>query len=203
MCIFLVTERSVMSGVGSTEHRNASEERRSFCWSAQFIYQEYLLHNMKQPKRALKWIVNMLKKDKIPYQIVGGLAAKAYGAKRPLFDIDIYIPDKYIDILVNKTKRYIEWGPKRVKEKNWDLEFFKIKYAGTRIDIGSPEKTKIFDNKKKRWFKERIDFSKSILKEVYGIDVPIMPKKQLIQRKRRLGRKVDLIDLEQMRSNKN
>jgi hypothetical protein len=158
---------------------------------------------MKQPKKALKWIVNVLESNQIPFQIVGGLAAKAYGAKRQLFDIDIYVPEKYMSIVVKETKKYIVWGPKRSKEKNWDLEYMKIMYAEQRIEIGSPEKTKIFNKEKKQWFKEDIDFSKSQIKEVFGLKIPVMPKNQLILRKKRLGRKVDIIDLKQMSPNKN
>jgi len=154
---------------------------------------------MKNTKKALQWIVNLLNKNKIPFQIVGGLAAKAYGAKRELWDIDIYIPAKHEDKVIEETREYIVWGPKHVKEKNWDLEFMKIIYAGQKIEIGSPEKTKIFDNTKKRWFQEKINFSRSNIKEVYGIKIPVMPKKDLILRKKRLGRKVDKIDLKQMK----
>jgi hypothetical protein len=42
--------------------------------------------------QALNWIVSLLNRHHIPYQIVGGLAAKAYGARRALVDIDMYVP---------------------------------------------------------------------------------------------------------------
>ncbi len=137
---------------------------------------------------------------------MGGLAAKAYGATRRLHDIDIYVPDKHMKMIISETKGFIIWGPKRIKTKNWDLEFIKIRYAGQLIEIGSPEKTRIYDKEKKRWFKERVDFSKSEIREVFGIEIPVMPENQLISRKQRLARDVDKIDLKQMlqgRSEKN
>lgn len=153
---------------------------------------------MSQLKKALIWIVSIFKVNKIPFQITGGLAAKAYGAKRKLFDIDIYVPEKYMDKVVEKTKNYIVLGPKHSKTKNWDLEYIKIIYAGQRIEIGSPEKTKMFDKEKSRWIRDRINFSKPETKEILGLRVPVIPKKQLILRKIKLGRKVDKIDLRQM-----
>ena len=153
---------------------------------------------MRDTKQALQWITNILNKNKIPFQIVGGLAAKAHGAKRKLWDIDIYIPEKYKDKIVEKTKKYIVWGPKQIKQKNWDLEYMKIMYAEQKIEIGFPEKTKLFDTTKKKWFQEKIDFSKSELKELFNIEVSVMPKKELIDRKKKLGRKVDKLDLKQM-----
>ncbi len=161
---------------------------------------------MKQSSKALRWIVNIFRKNGIPFQVVGGLAAKAYGATRKLHDIDIYVPDKHMNTIINQTKEFIIWGPKRIKIKNWDLEFIKIRYAGQLIEIGPPEKTKIYNNEKRRWFKEKIDFSKSEIREVMGIKIPVMPKNQLISRKQKLARNVDKIDLKQMlqrRSNKN
>ena len=141
---------------------------------------------------------NNRQRNRIPFQITGGLAAKAYGAKRKLFDIDIYVPDKYMDKVVKKTKKYIVLGPKHSKTKNWDLEYIKIIYAGQRIEIGSPEKTKMFDKEKGKWIRDRINFSKPEVKEMFGLKIPVIPKKQLISRKIKLGRKVDKIDLRQM-----
>ena len=41
---------------------------------------------------ALTWIVESLGRPNVPYQMVGGLAAEAYGAYRPVADIEIYVP---------------------------------------------------------------------------------------------------------------
>lgn len=153
---------------------------------------------MIKPEKALKWITGVLRKNKIPFQITGGLAAKAYGATRKLFDIDIYVPEKYMNKVIKKTKKYIILGPKRSKTKNWDLEYIKIIHSGQRIEIGSPEKTKMFDKKRRKWLRDRINFSKPETKEIFRLKVPLIPKRQLILRKIKLGRKVDRIDLRQM-----
>ena len=52
---------------------------------------------MRNTKKALTWIVRVLRKYKVSFQISGGFAARAYGATRELADIDIYIPNKAFD----------------------------------------------------------------------------------------------------------
>ena len=49
---------------------------------------------IKDPKAALHWIVAILNRHRVPFQITGGLAAKAYGSDRDLVDIDIDIPEE-------------------------------------------------------------------------------------------------------------
>ena len=43
--------------------------------------------NQKQYVPALKWIVKLLKKEKIKFNILGGLAAYVYGSKRIINDV--------------------------------------------------------------------------------------------------------------------
>ena len=44
-----------------------------------------------QTIEGLRWIVEILNRNHIPYQLVGGLAAKIYGSARDINDIDIDI----------------------------------------------------------------------------------------------------------------
>lgn len=44
-----------------------------------------------QQRKILKKIVATLDKSNIPYEVTGGVAALFYGARRPLYDIDIDI----------------------------------------------------------------------------------------------------------------
>ena len=57
---------------------------------------------MRNAKTAFLWIIRILKKHRVPYQVTGGLAAKIYGAKRKLNDIDIDISKKDFEIVKEK-----------------------------------------------------------------------------------------------------
>jgi hypothetical protein len=154
---------------------------------------------MANPEQALRWIVDILNKRHMPFQIVGGLAARAYGATRPLHDIDLYIPMKRFSDLYPDVAGYVIWGPEHQKDGYWDLVYVKIDYDGQRIEMGDADNTRIYDAKTQTWIKQEIDFACSEMIEVYRVVVPVMPKAQLIEYKAILSREVDDIDLRQMR----
>ena len=61
--------------------------------------------------RALAWITDSLCRHDVPYQAVGGLAARAYGAHRSLVDIDFYVPFDRATALLEEVRPFITWGP--------------------------------------------------------------------------------------------
>jgi hypothetical protein len=54
---------------------------------------------MDKTKNALKWIIGILNKHKIEYQISGGLAGRMFGSNRELHDIDRDISERYFSII--------------------------------------------------------------------------------------------------------
>lgn len=57
---------------------------------------------------------------------------------------------------------------------------------------------RLFDRDAGRWVEAAIDFGASRRLPVHGLSVPVMPRSQLIDYKRRLGREVDLVDLREL-----
>ncbi|OGY94629.1 MAG: hypothetical protein A2406_02270 [Candidatus Komeilibacteria bacterium RIFOXYC1_FULL_37_11] len=136
--------------------------------------------NRKNTKEALDWIVKILKKHKVPFQITGGLAAKIYGSKRLLNDIDIDIPDKYFSKIIEDLKGFIVYGPKHYIDERWDCKSLTLNFNGQEIDISGGNNIKICDARTGKWEKMPTDFSASILKEIYGITIPIVSPADLI-----------------------
>jgi len=88
---------------------------------------------------ALRWIVDVLHRHQVPFQITGGCAAKTYGSTRELNDIDIDIPRKDFKKILTAVKPYITFGPQRYKDGKWDVYLMTLNYIGQEIDIGSAE----------------------------------------------------------------
>ena len=154
---------------------------------------------MEKTEKALRWILGILEKHKVTYQISGGFAAKLHGATRELADIDIEVPHEVFSKIMDEVKPFIFWGPTRFQDENWDLVYAKIEYGGQKVDITDGGSLKIIDGKTKEVVLRKIDFSDFIEKEIFGMRVKVIPKEKLIRYKSVLGRDVDKLDIEQMK----
>ncbi len=149
---------------------------------------------------AFKWIVEILNRHNIPFQISGGFAARLYGSTRELADIDIGVPDDAIDTILNEVSLYIISGPKHYVDDEWDLKLITLKYKNQEIDICGRDSIKIFDKENKIWIPAHRDMTVSEDRIVYGMTVPVIPKQALINYKKKINREVDILDVKAMES---
>lgn len=150
---------------------------------------------MEKTKEAFIWIVGLLREHKISFHISGGFAANIYGSNRSLADIDIEIPDEKIFEIRNDVKKFIIYGPKRYKDKEFDLLLMTLKYRGQKIDICGVNSQRLFNKKTMKWNNARIDLSKATKKKVYNLIVTLIPLKDLISYKKKISRDVDIQDV--------
>jgi hypothetical protein len=66
------------------------------------------------------------------HQAVGGLAARAYGATRPLVDLDFYVRAEDLPRVLGRAGDSWVWGPEHFKDENWDLTVAKLEKHGGR-----------------------------------------------------------------------
>jgi len=149
----------------------------------------------KSTETALKWIIGILNKYSIPFQIGGGFAAYVYGVQRPIYDIDIALPTNKLAVLVPEVQQYITHELKEHKDSHWEFVGMTLKYKGQEIDLVGAQGKKYLDEKTQTWITSENDFSTSETREVFGIRIPLMAKEKLIAYKKNLGREVDLIDV--------
>lgn len=152
---------------------------------------------MKKTEFALKWIVEILNKNNIPFQITGGFAANLHGTKRELADIDIEISEKSFDIIFPFVKDFVIYGPQNYKDENWDLMLMTLVYENQEIDISSTS-CRYFNKTVLLWENSTVDLSKAVMKEVYGIYVPIIQITDLISYKSKIARDVDISDVKEL-----
>jgi hypothetical protein len=157
---------------------------------------------MRNTKEALIWITDILKNSNIPFQISGGLAARAYGATRDLLDIDIEIPEDKFICIQDKIRNFLVFGPRQFREKPWDLMLMTLQYKNQEIDICGAYKVKIFNKITEKWITLTTDFSNSVMLNVLGIEIPVIPLEDLVAYKKVLAREVDIIDINQIKKNR-
>lgn len=152
--------------------------------------------------QALGWIVSLLNRYSIPYQICGGLAAKAYGAARPLVDIDIYAAlqdSPHVQLFMDEIQPYLirEFTPHL--SASWDIRYLALDYHGMQIEIAeSTTNPRFYNHRDGRWESQVIDFAASTRMLLYGVEVAIMPMDELLAYKSMLDREVDHLDIAQM-----
>ncbi len=150
-------------------------------------------------RTALAWIVGLLNRAGIPFQVVGGVAAAAYGARRDLGDIDLSVPAAHLPSLMRLAgpDRIIK-EPWRHRDEAWDLILMALEHGGQRIEVGVADAARYRERASGAWHDASIDVGTSMPRVVWGIEVPVMPRAQLIDCKRRLDREVDRRDLAEM-----
>lgn len=153
------------------------------------------MNNQRDTKQALEWMVGVLKKHQVPFQISGGCAAKIYGSQRELNDIDIDIPENYFEKILEDVKPYVIYGPAQYKDKKWDLYLMTLNYAGQEIDIGG-QNAKISTRDRSQWIDFHTDFSKAVKKEFLGLEVPAIPKEDLVFYKQLLDGDHQQVDIQ-------
>ena len=157
---------------------------------------------MKATKAALKWIAYLLERHRIDFRISGGFAAKTYGSKRPLADIDIELKTVDMIRIFPYIRSKIIFGPRIYEDKNWRLFLITIRFKGQEIDLCGKEVLEIFDKNRNKWVRIGQRASRREFEKVYGIEVPVIGKKELIDYKSKLMRRVDRQDLKYLTGNR-
>jgi hypothetical protein len=152
----------------------------------------------KNTKEALTFVENFFKMQGIRSVYGGGFAAKLYGSRRELADIDINIPERYLYEAAKYFSKYITFGPKMYRDKNWRLLMFTMSYKGQIIDICSNKTIQIFDKISDKWVTPDGAGSKGVSMEVFGQAINIFRKKDLIAYKSKLRRRVDIFDVKEL-----
>lgn len=154
----------------------------------------------KKIAKALSWIIKILEKHNIQYQITGWFATNIYWSSRKTYDIDIDIKEDDFDkILVDVNKHIIYWPNVYVDDK-WSLKLMSIEYKWQLIDIGWAYETKIYNNKNSQRENLTVDLSKSQTIEYYWMKICVISPTELMKYKSKLNRKVDLLDIEFLES---
>ncbi|GEM_PF-135942 len=140
-------------------------------------------------EKVSKKILRVLREAKIPYMIVGGLAANYYGCPRATYDLDLVIEPEEAGI--RKLLKLAGQAGFRFHEK----EVLLLTRAGNRFVVESPEKYRV-DFWLAKTSLEREMLARRRRAKVFGIPVWICRPEDLILQKLRSARPRDLEDVQ-------
>lgn len=146
-------------------------------------------------RAALVDLLGLLWDREIPYQVVGGLAARAHGATRTLVDVDVFVPDEGLDTIAEVWRDAVTRPPHRHVGDQWDVRYARFEVQGVPIEVGSTHRVAIQGGRSDRWHELAIDLKHFELRQAFGVSMKVMPLNALVSYKHVLNRPVDRQDL--------
>lgn len=150
--------------------------------------------------KPLRWIVSILQRHHIPFQITGGLATRLYGGQREVFDIDLDIPEERFEEILQEVAPYITFGPSLHADESWRVYLLTLNYEGQAIDLGGAYQTQIFDPSTEQWVPSPANLENVRMVSLSGLSLPVVNAEDLLHYKEILSRPVDLQDIQVIRA---
>ena len=148
--------------------------------------------------KTLKALVSDLKNAGVHFQVSGGLAAIAYGARnRPLFDIDIDISKKDLPKIERLFGKYIIKPLHHYEDAQFDIQLMTLEIDGVRIDFAQAENMCLISPAREKR-RENVNLAASEPRIIFDVEVPVENKQSLIAYKKFIARPTDLKDVEEI-----
>lgn len=153
---------------------------------------------MDKTEAAFRWICKLLAERQIPFVVGGGFAVRLFGGTRPVYDIDLDIPEERFSELLPAVQPYVVSGPSRFKDKLFDVFLLTLDYQGQAIDITGAESIRVYDTIAQVWRDDPTDFEAVEVREAYGLTVKVQRLDLLVRYKRWIARATDLQDVDEL-----
>ena len=153
---------------------------------------------MDKTEAAFRWICKLLSERQIPFVVGGGFAVRLFGGTRPLYDIDLDIPEERFSELLPAVQPYVVSGPSRFKDELFDVFLLTLDYQGQPIDITGAESIRVYDTIAQVWRNDPTDFEAVEMREAYGLTVKVQRPDLLVRYKRWIARETDLQDVDEL-----
>lgn len=151
-------------------------------------------------KKVLAFLAHVFDSNNIPFQATGGLAAIAYGATRPLYDIDVDIYKKDVRKVRALLQQYIveDWNNELEGDDDcFDLWMMTLEIDGVPIDICQLEESRV-RKVGGEWIAQPETMNVE-MRIIEGIELPVQNKQHLIEYKLVIARDTDLKDVDQIK----
>lgn len=149
----------------------------------------------RQPAVTLRWIVDLLSRAGVPFQAVGNLASRAWGATGALEHLDLHVSRAGLEAVLPDLEPWVARPLQYTEGTDWRGTWLRIEHHGTRLDLGVADDAMIRDVGTGEWIALPVDFSASVAREVMGMPIPVIPRDRLLSYKRARDRETDRRDV--------
>ena len=144
---------------------------------------------------ALSWTCGLLRACGIPFQVTGDVAAAAHGGTRPVRRVETFIAAAHVPALIRHARDRVADYPWRRRDDAWDRVALSLVHDGVTIEVCIVEAARFREAATGEWRDAAVDPEASVTLTVWDVETPVMPRKQLVDQKRRLDREIDRQDL--------
>lgn len=160
--------------------------------------------DIKLPKnilRVLFWMVDLLENNAIEYELTGGLAARCYGSKRKIIDIDFDLRKEELDKIARLVPENVVSGPRQYIDDGFNIRLLTLKKYGVSIDLSVAGGEKLQD-KNQQWHHLPTNWKDKDVIYVQNRPIKIIGREELIAYKKVLNRAEDRADIREMERKK-
>ena len=148
---------------------------------------------------ALRWTCGLLRDCSIPFQVTGDVAAAAHGGTGPVRRIEMFIAAAHVPALIRQARDRVADYPWRRRDDVWDRVALSLVHDGVSIEVCIVEAARFREAATGEWHEAAVDPAASVTMAVWEVEMPVMPREQLLDQMRRLDREIDrrnLLDIE-------
>ena len=122
---------------------------------------------------TLRWICGVLRKEKIPFQVVGDIATLLEGASPLVSTVELFVSAKSLPRLIRTVQDRITEYPWRRRNERWDLVMMVLNnddvVVSARARFGTSSE----------WMDVVIDLEASRVVTFRGVEIPIASRSEL------------------------
>ena len=128
---------------------------------------------------TLCWICGVLRKEKIPFQVVGDIAILLEGASPLVSTVELIVSAKSLPRLIRTAQDRITEYPWRRRNERWDLVMMVLNNDDVVVSVGVIDGARVRVGTSREWVDVVIDLEASRVVTLRGVEIPIASRSEL------------------------
>ena len=128
---------------------------------------------------TLRWICGVLRKEKIPFQVVGDIAILLEGASPLVSTVELLVSAKSLPRFICMVQDRITEYPWRRRNERWDLVMMVLNNDDVVVSVGVIDGARVRVGTSSEWVDVVIDLEASRVVTLRDVEIPIASHSEL------------------------